>query len=117
MIHIDMTKAVLQRVSLQNGQACPNVLFLADGANGASGSTSAAGHASVGIDLVVRIAFADRADGALSRASAAAYASIANYICHGNYLLKIKIKVLLFLYSKPFYMNIQVKNNGAIVLN
>ena len=84
MTHIDMTKAVLQRVSLQNGQACPNVLFLADGANGASGSTSAAGHASVGIDLVVRIAFADRADGALSRASAAAYASIADFISHGK---------------------------------
>ena len=84
MIHIDMTKAVLQRVSLQNGQACPNVLFLADGANGASRSTSAAGHAGVGIDLVVRIAFADRADGALSRASAAAYASIADFISHGK---------------------------------
>lgn len=57
-------------------------LTLGDCVAGANSSTASAADASIGIDVVLSIAFGDSLNGANRDASAAANAVVANYISH-----------------------------------
>ena len=59
-------------------------LLCFDGASGANASAGAAGHASIGVDLVLGIALSDSANGALPGAGAAGYASVSDLVGHGD---------------------------------